>query len=69
VLDVRSDRFRNTQGFLTKSVKELGPSFVNLFSLSEIYTGNVVTHDLQVQLKIAIKITLRDHSYSGTCAI
>jgi hypothetical protein len=27
------------------------------------YTGRVVTWDLQVQIKIAIKITLRDHIY------
>ena len=43
------------------------PSFVNLPSLSEIYTGKVVVCDLQVQIKIAIensllsKLPLRDH--------
>jgi hypothetical protein len=36
----------------------LGPSFVNLFSLSEIYTGKVVVRDLQVQIKIAIENSL-----------
>jgi hypothetical protein len=36
----------------------VGPSFVNLFSLSEIYTGKVVVRDLQVQIKIAIENSL-----------
>jgi hypothetical protein len=32
-----------------------GPSFVNLLSLSEIYNGSVIMHDLQVQIKMAIE--------------
>ena len=35
--------------------------FVNL-SLQEIYIGSVVAHELQVQIKIAIEITFRDHT-------
>jgi hypothetical protein len=36
----------------------LGPSFVNLLSLSEMYTGKVVVRDFQVQIKIAIENSL-----------
>jgi hypothetical protein len=35
-----------------------GPSFVNRFSFSEIYTGSVVARDLQVNIKIAIENSL-----------
>ena len=36
----------------------MGPSFVNLLSLSEIYTRKVVARDFQVQIKIAIENSL-----------
>jgi hypothetical protein len=36
----------------------LGPSFVNLLSLSEIYTRKVVACDFQVQIKRAIENSL-----------
>ena len=35
-----------------------GPSFVNRLSFSEIYTGSVVAHDLQVNIKIAFENSL-----------
>jgi hypothetical protein len=46
------------EGIVCKHVSVWGPSFVNLLSLSEIYTGKVVAHDLQVQIKIAIENSL-----------
>ena len=57
------------EGIVCKHLLAWGPSFVNqnLLSLSEIYTGKVVVHDLQVQIKIVTensllsKLALRDH--------
>ena len=55
------------EGIVCKHLLAWGPSFVNLLSLSEIYTGKVVMRDLQVQIKISTehsllsKLPLRDH--------
>ena len=46
------------EGIVCKHLLVWGPSFVNLLSLSEIYTRKVVAHDLQVQIKIAIENSL-----------
>ena len=46
------------EGIVCKHLLVWGPSFVNLLSLSEIYTGKVVVRDLQVQIKIAIETSL-----------